>query len=571
MINELLIIRTTLKSFYNFDKNYENKFNVYCYNNEMSSNEKKSLEDKSDEEIEEILNNIYIDVYTSDKLFQDILEKIKKELYFIDEYDVEYTVEEKKEKSFLQLEPYRTKISNINFVLINILKKLTDEPDYILTTRTLYETVATNVSTDVESYLTKYKLLNEVKLDKLELKLKLRKKKLKEASNIESKIIEQEIDSIKNKIYVLKNPKKLKDQVLINEVQYDVEGSKPEDTKTRDIIQKALKYLSSYNLIKRIDGKDAYKLNIDQWFGYTKYAIRNKSILNNFLPLLISFLKYNAPNRIDDFLKHFGEIVWALSSPPEDMAEYANVENYILRALNITNTTISFRVLDKDTSDDIDSKVDFINVQPIQIIIIESSIKVLKFFDADEDKEYEIQINKIFRLTVPLNTENSIFIASTKESYIYNDGLSEYIKSKEYLESREEYYLNEHFNHGIKTSVILESDTNMLDFYENSFFKNIKTFTTQEDKNLLFKEYIDEYLIEVDNVNRMKIKNHLEKNLYSGSKIYAIIENEKVNDILSLVLKGESVNIIYPLSLQKKYLNTINEKNNSALDFSKDA
>lgn len=537
----------------------------------MSSNEKKSLEDKSDEEIEEILNNIYIDVYTSDKLFQDILEKIKKELYFIDEYDVEYTVEEKKEKSFLQLEPYRTKISNINFVLINILKKLTDEPDYILTTRTLYETVATNVSTDVESYLTKYKLLNEVKLDKLELKLKLRKKKLKEASNIESKIIEQEIDSIKNKIYVLKNPKKLKDQVLINEVQYDVEGSKPEDTKTRDIIQKALKYLSSYNLIKRIDGKDAYKLNIDQWFGYTKYAIRNKSILNNFLPLLISFLKYNAPNRIDDFLKHFGEIVWALSSPPEDMAEYANVENYILRALNITNTTISFRVLDKDTSDDIDSKVDFINVQPIQIIIIESSIKVLKFFDADEDKEYEIQINKIFRLTVPLNTENSIFIASTKESYIYNDGLSEYIKSKEYLESREEYYLNEHFNHGIKTSVILESDTNMLDFYENSFFKNIKTFTTQEDKNLLFKEYIDEYLIEVDNVNRMKIKNHLEKNLYSGSKIYAIIENEKVNDILSLVLKGESVNIIYPLSLQKKYLNTINEKNNSALDFSKDA
>ena len=110
----------------------------------------------------------------------------------------------------------------------------------------------------------------------------------------------------------------------------------------------------------------------------------------------------------------------------------------------------------------------------------------------------------------------------------------------------------------------------MLDAYENSLFKKTTLFATHKEKNHLFKEYIDNHLIFKDDISKKKVKNHLENNLYGGSKIYFFIEDEKESDILDLALKGESVNIIYPLLLQKKYIDILKNKNSNALDFNED-
>jgi hypothetical protein len=551
----------------------------------MISNKKTKQNNPRDEIMEDIqskLSSKTMDFYTSDELFKKNIKKVQKEFKRDDAYTVEYLCNEKRDESFVHLEPYRTKISNINFVIINIIQKLIDEPSHILTTRTIYETVTENISIKIEGYLIKYELIKNKKIKKIRLKICNNKKKLKnlrvllhQGSQLVKNNISKEIEEIEEKINdlkaiceKLKNPKKNKAKVLENKVEFSSDGSKELDRKARDIIHNSLKYLSSYNIIKKVKGRDEYKLNIEHWFEYTDYSIRSKKMLKNILPLLIAFLKYNAPNRVDDFLKYFHEITWALLSTPSNMSDYANIENYILKRFEKDVKNISFRVLDKDTDEELDKRIDFINVIPLQIIIIENSVKVLKFFDENKDKIYEIKISKIFRLIVVLNTDKSIYIKSDKKSYIYNDALSKYIRSKEYKEQRETYALNTNFTYGHKINTLLESDTNMLDFYQNTLLKNIKIFSTQSEKMYLFKEYIDDYFSKESAETIGKIKTHIERKLYNGNKIYTIIEDTDEDEILNLVLKGESVNIIYPFSLQKKYINILNKKNTNALDFS---
>ena len=206
----------------------------------------------------------------------------------------------------------------------------------------------------------------------------------------------------------------------------------------KDIIWKAIRYLQSYNLITMTADTGAvhnsYYLNLEHWFKSQKHSFKDKDFIKNILPLLAAFLKYTAPNKVNDFLNYLDEIVDFLYKDPKNFSSSNNKESIVLEALK-QKKCLDIEVLegDKDTF--------FKSITPLQLFFDDNYNKVLswkykrtyqeKIYYIDKisiqsgSKETYIQ-GKNIELLKAINTKTKMNIQI--ENIIYKDVIVVFVK-----------------------------------------------------------------------------------------------------------------------------------------------
>ena len=434
------------------------------------SNELKKLEEK--------VKNFEIEYFCSEELKFEQLNKLFEELENYNENDIEKIFNRFDKKRNKVAEPYRTQTANINFILVEIMNMFIDSGVNKLDTEVLYQMDTLDIEDSYRQHLEKVKSLNI---------------NLKSFSNAT-------INKKLNTNYFSDKKKK------------------------RDLIHKAVRYLTSYNIVKQNKNKhnleNIYELNFTSWTKFQRYNIDNTPILNDILVLLVAFIKFNAPNKVDDYLNHIDNIIKFLYTPPKDYPINSKIENYIIEN-NAENVFIDFDIFDYEVVKNTDNINNFDNAEILQISINEDNQKILKFKDTNTDKIYEVPLSKIYRLRSDTQEENFVYLKSEDCYVLYNDLYAKDIKNPNYPTF-------------IKTQrVMLEVDTNLYEYFEVKPLNHQMIYKTETEK-LIFG---DEQNIPIDKNN---------------SKFY-VIATDTEDKILDVVKRNiPHINILSPTTLKDK-------------------
>ena len=440
------------------------------------------------EKIENELKSEKIEYCCSNDKFNNQIEEIQQKYKNLnaDELDEYLNV---KHKEFNQkIEPLRTQIAYTNFLMVDILKLFITEQKRTLSTEEIHNIDTESIENEIKGYLESLKSLN---INSSQFSASKLNKKIKQSTYT-----------------IMKTDK--------------VEIQKDKKQKKRDQIFKAIKYLSAYNILQlqkvKNEKHNNYVLNLENWCDTQRYSLYNTDIFEDIIILLIPFLKYTAPNKVDDFLSHIDNIIDFLYTPPFDYETYSNIENHIIEQ-HILNESITFETFDKDMVEKLGDSA-FKEVEIVNISIDENRNKTLRF--KKDNLIYEIDINKIFRIQADENEQNSVHLKSKNSYVVYNDTYKDHIKNKNYPKQKEQH------------KILLEADTNMLRFFETKPLRNQKIYKTRNDK-----------------INLMELENlKIDTN---NSKIYitAIDEEER---IFNVVQKGmPHIKIMSPKDLNHKF------------------
>ncbi|WP_434658558.1 hypothetical protein [Sulfurimonas sp. NW9] len=461
----------------------------------------------------------------SDEVYYQELERICTEYSEADEQKIEQYVQTLIKESDENKAPYRAGIQNVNFAIVAVLDRLINETNYPIKTTDIYKINTEEIHKIVETHIQLLQTINAKKRKNLQEELQALQRedplKHKEKINSLSKHIERLKDS----------KKKIKISVFAN----DDSTYKPK----RDAIEKALKFLSVYNVITYVS-PNAYKLNMQHWFNYQRFSLNNTYLLVDLLPLLAAFLKYNAPNRVDNFLSHIDKIVGFTLQAPKNHAAFANIENYIIRILSDDTSTLSFKL--NKTNSSLNNKVEFENVDTLQILFEQDRKKYLKF--EEHNKKYQVRIEDILYLKVPDKTETSVYWKDTKCFVIFNDM---YEHNHKIYQDRKKEKINEGSTHYYKEDieVIFEANTNMKDLFDLHVLKNTVMYIEEAEKESFTAE--------------IKDKIDLSKDIDFRNKIYITGKGCK-DDILSYAQRsGTDIKLLYPKYLVAELKKIIRE------------
>lgn len=438
--------------------------------------------------IEETLKNEKIEYCCSNERFNKQIKELIDKFENLDSEDLTNYLNKRYIETNKSNEPYRTQISYTNFLMIEILKLYIEENTTTLSTEDLHSIETDTIEEDIKEHLENLKSL---KINSSQLT----------ASKLNKKI--------KDNIYTIYNDDKI-------EIQKDKKQKK------RDQVFKAIKYLNAYGILqqRKIPNEkfNNYILNLENWFESQRYSLYKTPIISDLFVLLVAFLKYTAPNKVDHFLTHIDSIIDFLYTPSYDYETYSNIENHIIDK-HILQQPITFETFDNELIEKLGDSL-FEEVEIVNISIDTNSDKTLRF--KKENNTYEIPINKIYRMKADKNERNSLYLETQKTYVIYNDTYKEVIKNKNYPIHKE------HHN------VILEADTNMLRFFETKPLKKQKIYKTKEEKADLFEaENLD---IETTN-----------------SKIY-ITATDIEEQIFNVLQKGlPHIKILTPQNLNEKF------------------
>ena len=411
--------------------------------------------------------NKELELCSSKSLYDKEVERICTKYTDNDKKKIEKYAETLLQKNDDELESYRTGINNLNFSIIAVLDRLNVSLTAPTKTVDIYSMDMEDTSKTIETHVTYIDKINSKKIKELTAERKVL---------IDTKGDKKKIESLSRTIDNLQ-PKKIKDKKKV------FAGTGVDYRPKRDSIEKALKFLSVYNVITQVP-PNSYKLNMEHWFNFQRYSLNNRKIFKDLLPLLAAFLKYNAPNKVDNFLNHIDKIVGHTLKAPKNHASFANIENFIIEKLNDKNDDddpkISFKVLDSNNDKNLDGKTSFIDVNELQIIFDENGTKILKFKDG---KNYQIPIEDIYLILVPDKTENSLDTKTNDGFVIYNDLYADKIqdpKHKEKVKSRidsgDTNYTSKHY------FTVFEANSNMIDFFDMNVLRKTEIYKQEQEK-----------------------------------------------------------------------------------------
>lgn len=440
------------------------------------------------EKIENDLKNEKIEYCCSNGKFNNQIEEIKQKYRNLNADELNEYLNLKHKEVNQKLEPLRTQTAYTNFLMVEILKLFIEEQKRILSTEEIHSIDTQNIEIEIKGYLESLKSLN---INSSQFS----------ASKLNKKIQQ-------NTYTITKNDK--------------IEIQKDKKQKKRDQIFKAIKYLSAYNILElqkvKNEKHNNYVFNLKNWCDTQRYSLYDTDIFEDIIILLISFLKYTAPNKVDDFLTHVDNIIDFLYTPPFDYETYSNIENYIIEQ-HILNESITFETFDKDMVEKLGDSI-FKEVEIVNVSIDENRNKSLRF--KKDNSIYEIDINKIYRIQTDKNERNSVYLKSDDSYVIYNDTYKDSIKNKNYPKQKEQH------------KIILEADTNMLRFFETKPLNNQKIYKTKNDK------------IDLMELEDLKIDTN-------NSKIYITATDEEER-VFNVVQKGmPHIKIFSPKSLNKQF------------------
>ena len=304
-----------------------------------------------------------------------------------------------------------------------------------------------------------------------------------------------------------------------------------------------IKYDQGFNL------NNDYTFNIDSWLNRQKHPINDTNVINTLIPLLIAYLKLQNTNRVDDFLSHIDALTAYSSQAPEDFSDSKTIESNIVHALrkkshiNIglvegrvftsvsefdldieatTNNKVlnwtadtDFKVRVKDIAelfyDNGKNKIHLNNRKQLlkeaiknketitivfkpdgqseDITYVSTSITIVSDKSEDQDKtpdEVIIGWSESFH-TRKLSLIESIQIENRKTSPEEADDTSDLIgkQTSGFAINQEKYNIPDRKYHNI----ILEADTNLVDFFNIKPLKNQVIYKTKSEKEQFCKDF----------------------------------------------------------------------------------
>ncbi len=388
--------------------------------------------------------------------------------------------------------------------------------------------------------LEELKKAHEDKIAKLKLKKNLSKylsdrKKFKE----ENKSLDDRIESLrktkadffnnkpvkkekceeeKDKFYLFEDEMLLPNPLNIPEGCISREELNKFKKNKRDIFDNCLDYLKSYNLIDYniVNEKNDYELNLDSWFSSQKHHLSNLNIIKELLPLLISYLKYNEPHKVDSFLSHIDEIIDYLFLSPEKFSTEYEKDLILLKALT-DKRSINISVIE-DGEDTF-----FNNVSDYKLEFDEDGDKNLNW--SYNNKNYSKTLDDINSITIEIKGKKDV--ETEKEEQV---GTSLNKKLNTFSIQKQKYNTPDRK----KYKAILEVDIILTDFFTIKPLKNQVIYKTQ----LEIKQFLKENAL---------------LDLYKENKIYVSIEDTS-DDIIHVVKRCiPNVKILEPIEINNKF------------------
>jgi len=276
----------------------------------------------------------------------------------------------------------------------------------------------------------------------------------------------------------------------------------------RDIIWKAIRYLQSYNLITMTDDTGAvhnsYYLNLEHWFKFQKHSFTDKDFIKNILPLLAAFLKYTAPNKVNDFLTSLDEIVDYLYKDPNNFSSSNNKESIILEALS-KNKHLDIEV-DENNNDTF-----FKNVKPRDLFFDDQHNKVLYWEHKKSYTESIFSIDRIFitgkpeTIYLPKKSDNKKDVESDKK--IYEDQVKTNAERAAEAEAKDKKQANK----DMELIKAINDNTRINIEFENILYKDVEVIfpgeKVSEDNfsDIKFKWIVDTHEYQLDEIYSIKL------------------------------------------------------------------
>lgn len=329
-----------------------------------------------------------------------------------------------------------------------------------------------------------------------------------------------------------------KKEVILKDIYETMEINYPTDLIINDLTKRALSniralYMAEHRIENRI--RTFYKVDLDRWFKDTRYYIHNKNLLKSITPLLVAYLKSNKGLSTDDYFEIIEKIIEEFLKSIEHTSVNYDIEYKILKAINES----------KKITIIVDGKEDtFTNktISPIRIIINKNNSRTIEYYDYNKTKE-KINISKIREINLSnIHAINDEGIPAKEYLIKYATPKQLNILKEVEFKLEQNYYLKTEILEKLETKIIedkeqiiLECNTNLLEFFLYQPIQNQSIFKTEDEL-----KYFEE-------VYKYKAKDN---------KFY-VVGNDTITNASSSILKclGE-VKILTPTSLN----DFVNEK-----------
>ena len=276
----------------------------------------------------------------------------------------------------------------------------------------------------------------------------------------------------------------------------------------KDTFKESLRLLKCLKLINH--KQPEYALLTKNWFNKSTYEILDNDVLQKIIPLLLGYLGKHHEATIHSFFDNIDILIKYIIKPAVEHNNIHFIEKQILEAIEELES-VTIKLKDKEVS-----------IIPIKIIYKTNSNKeakkVLVYETVESSDEYEILFDEIERISIDSSSSDFAVEDINNQSYMFNPQYSNLS-------------IDSHTKTSNDIKLLLELDTQIVEYYQIKPLNNQKLYLTKEEKIEFSKTFHYE-----------SIKN----------KCYLSAEDLEDNIISTILHTLDYVKIITPTSINDK-------------------
>lgn len=333
-------------------------------------------------------------------------------------------------------------------------------------------------------------------------------------------------------------------EVILKDIYETMETNYPTELIVNDLTKRALSniralYMAEHRVENRI--RTYYKIDLDTWFENTRYYIHNKNLLKDITPLLVSYIKSNKGLSTDDYFEIVEKVIEEFLKSIEYTSINYDIEYKVLKSIKDSE---KITIITDGREDTFTNKT----ISPIRITINKDNSRTIEYYDYNKTKDRrnitkirEINLSDIYAINdkdIPARDFLMKF-ATTKQLKILNDLKESVLIQNNFMKTEVLSNLKTKIIED-KEQIILECNTNLLEYFLYKPLENQRIYSTKEQ------------ILEFEEVYKYKSKDN---------KFY-VVGIDKVINASSSVLKclGE-VKVLTPTSLNDFVSEKIQEHN----------
>ncbi len=241
----------------------------------------------------------------------------------------------------------------------------------------------------------------------------------------------------------------------------------------KDLIFRVLQYLESYNLVIQENIVDSNYLNYTINLDHSQdHPLQGKFVIENILPLLSAYIKFNNDNNVRNFLVHIDSLIEYSWQDPKLFSPEYEKEQLILEAYN--KKSLLIRTEEKS----------FSNISKFEL-----------FFDLDMNKVISVEDNDE---VVNLKLTDIISIEILEEKHETTDKKDFNAQGQKFMSHHSKYKIADRG----ESKVVLVADISHSDFFDAKPLKNQIIYKTKAE----IKQFTEENSIEYPSENKIFIE-----------------------------------------------------------------